>query len=65
MPRRAPPLIPAARGAVSLDERAVAQIRQRLADFGLRVHDDRAVPGDRLAQQAASTSRNRTPCSPA
>jgi hypothetical protein len=32
-----------------LDERAAAQIAQGLADLVLRIHDDRPVPGDRLA----------------
>ena len=32
---------------------AVAQVGHRLPDFGLGVHDDRPVPGDRLAQRLA------------
>src|SRR5271166_6082284 len=39
--------------SLPLDERAAAQIAQRLADLSLRVHDDRPVPGDRLAQRPA------------
>ena len=37
----------------TLDERSVAQVAQRLTDFGLGVHDDRPVPGDRFAQRPA------------
>src|SRR5689334_23649803 len=35
------------------DERAVAQLAHRLVQFGLRVHHDRPVPGDRLLDRLA------------
>ena len=36
-----------------LDERAVAQLGNRLLQFRLGVHHDRAVPGDRLLDRLA------------
>jgi hypothetical protein len=36
-----------------LDERPVAQVRQRLQDLLTRVHHERAVAGDRLAERRA------------
>src|SRR5262245_24379697 len=36
-----------------LDEGAVAQLAHRLLQLGLRVHHDRAVPGDRLLDRLA------------
>src|SRR5580658_3364973 len=36
-----------------LDERAAAQFGKGLLQFGLRVHHDRAVPGDRLLDRLA------------
>ena len=43
----------AAGGVTSPDKRTAAQLGERLLQFGLRVHHDRAVPGDRLLDRLA------------